>query len=74
MACEIQVLDTPIGATKEILYNFNDQMLFKYATPTAIADGILSGIDNYSQSKINIVNFGSVALNILKRIIRVSFI
>jgi hypothetical protein len=48
MACEIQVLDTPIGATKEILYNFNDQMLFKYATPTAIADGILSGIDNYS--------------------------
>jgi glycosyltransferase involved in cell wall biosynthesis len=47
MACGTPVLGTPIGGTKEILSNFNSQLLFQNTSPGAMAEGIESAIDNY---------------------------
>ena len=47
MACGTPVLGTPVGGTKEILSNFNSQLLFQGTSPEAMAKGIESAIDNY---------------------------
>jgi glycosyltransferase involved in cell wall biosynthesis len=44
MACETPVLGTPIGATNEILDNFNSKLLFRDTTPESIAEGIQTAI------------------------------
>lgn len=46
MACGTPVLGTPVGATTEILSNFDSRFLFKSATPEAMAAGIQSSIVN----------------------------
>jgi glycosyltransferase involved in cell wall biosynthesis len=44
MACGTPVLGTPVGATTEILSDFDSRMLFKNATPEAIAEGIQTAL------------------------------
>jgi len=46
MACGTPVLGTPVGATTEILSNFDSRLLFKNATPEAMSAGIQSTIKN----------------------------
>lgn len=45
MACGTPVLGTPVGATKEILNNFDSQFLFQDSTSESIANGIHHAID-----------------------------
>jgi glycosyltransferase involved in cell wall biosynthesis len=45
MACGTPVLGTPVGATKEILNNFDSQFLFQDSTPESIANGIYYAIN-----------------------------
>lgn len=51
MACETPVLGTPVGATNEILSNFDPGLLFKDNTPEAMAVGIQFAIDEYYNDK-----------------------
>ena len=45
MACGTPVLGTPVGATKEILNNFDSQFLFEDSTPESIANGIYHAVN-----------------------------
>jgi glycosyltransferase involved in cell wall biosynthesis len=51
MACGTPVLGTPVGATEEVLSKFNPQLLFKDASPMAMASGIQMVIKNYFNDK-----------------------
>jgi len=51
MACGTPVLGTPVGATNEILLNFDPKFLFKDKTPDAMASGIQFAIDEYYNDK-----------------------
>lgn len=42
LACGVPVLGTPIGGTKEILFQLNPDLLFKDTTPESIADKLLT--------------------------------
>jgi glycosyltransferase involved in cell wall biosynthesis len=44
-------LGTPVGATEEVLSKFNPQLLFKDASPVAMASGIQMAIKNYFNDK-----------------------
>jgi glycosyltransferase involved in cell wall biosynthesis len=55
MACGTPVLGTPVGGIKEILGNFDTQLLFKDTTPKAIAHGIQKAIKIYYKEE-NIYN------------------
>jgi glycosyltransferase involved in cell wall biosynthesis len=48
MACETPVLGTPVGATTEILSDFNPKMLFKGENSEAIAEGVQTALNKYS--------------------------
>jgi glycosyltransferase involved in cell wall biosynthesis len=51
MSCGTPVLGTPIGATEEILGNFNRNFLFRDATPNAIARGIQFAVKRYFENE-----------------------
>jgi glycosyltransferase involved in cell wall biosynthesis len=51
LACGTPVLGTPVGATEEILANFNRNFLFKNATPHAMARGIQSAVKRYFKNE-----------------------
>ncbi|MHC4457352.1 MAG: glycosyltransferase family 4 protein [Planctomycetota bacterium] len=47
MACGTPVLGTPVGATEEILLPFDPDLLFKNASPEAMATGIRLAVQRY---------------------------
>ena len=47
------VLGTPVGATKEILSNFDPKLLFRDKTPEAMATGIHLRLMNTTMTNIN---------------------
>jgi glycosyltransferase involved in cell wall biosynthesis len=47
MACETPVLGTPVGATHEILANFDSRLLFNDTAPESIAEGIQAAIEKF---------------------------
>ncbi|MFC1814698.1 glycosyltransferase family 4 protein [Thermodesulfobacteriota bacterium] len=53
MACGTPVLGTPVGGTKEILSNFDSQLIFNDSSPEAMAKGISEIIKKYFNGKIN---------------------
>ena len=55
MACGTPVLGTPVGGTKEIISNFNPRLLFRDASPEAMAQGIQTALEEFfaCQNKYN---------------------
>jgi glycosyltransferase involved in cell wall biosynthesis len=51
MSCGTPVLGTPVGATKEILSNFNGEFLFDDTTPSAMASGIQAAVKKYFENE-----------------------
>jgi glycosyltransferase involved in cell wall biosynthesis len=51
MSCGTPVLGTPVGATQEILSNFNRDFLFTDATPAAMAAGIQTAVKKYFENE-----------------------
>lgn len=51
MACETPVLGTPVGATNEILSNFDPKLLFKDNTPESMATGIQFAFNEFYKDK-----------------------
>ena len=56
MACGTPVIGTPVGATIEILSNFDSNLLCRDFSPEAIADGIQKIIDYYFNDPKNYEN------------------
>jgi glycosyltransferase involved in cell wall biosynthesis len=53
LACGTPVIGTPVGATKEILTNFNPNFLCRDSTPEAIAECIRKNLQRYSIDQKN---------------------
>lgn len=51
LACGTPVLGTPVGGTKEILANFDPNMLFKDSSSESMAEGIQSAINDLNKDK-----------------------